>query len=54
MVRIIVGLVFLVVGYVAFKIALSVFVNTLLWCAVGAALLGAGFVAAKRITKKKD
>ena len=52
MARIIVGLVFLVVGYVALKIALSIFVSTLLWCAVGAALLGVGFVAVKRITKK--
>ena len=50
--RIIGGLIFLVVGYVMLKVVFSVVMSMLLWCVVGAALLGTGFVATKLITKK--
>lgn len=52
MARIIGGLVFLVVGYIMLKIVFSVVMSMLLWCVVGAALLGTGVVATKIITKK--
>jgi len=52
MARIIGGLVFLVVGYIMLKIVFSVVMNMLLWCVVGAALLGTGVVVTKVITKK--
>ena len=50
--RIIGGLIFLVVGYVVLKVVFSVVMSMLLWCVVGAALLGTGVVATKLITKK--
>lgn len=50
--RVIGGLIFLVVGYVVLKVVFSVVMSLLLWCVVGAALLGTGVVATKLLTKK--
>ena len=50
--KVIGGLAFLVVGYVVLKMVFSVVMSMLLWCVVGAALLGTGVVATKLITKK--
>ena len=50
--RIIGGLIFLAIGYVVIKVVFSVVMSMLLWCVVGAALLGTGVVATKLITKK--
>ena len=50
--KVIGGLAFLVVGYIVLKMVFSVVMSMLLWCVVGAALLGTGVVATKLLTKK--
>ena len=46
------GLIALIVGYVLLKVVFSVVMSMLLWCVVGAALLGTGVVATKMLTKE--
>ena len=50
--RFIGGLIFLMAGYIVLKFVFSVVMGMLLWCVVGAALLGTGVVATKLLTKK--
>lgn len=52
MARFIGGLIFLIAGCIVLKIVFSVVMSMLLWCVVGAALLGTGVVATKLLTKK--
>jgi hypothetical protein len=52
MARFIGGLIFLMAGYIVLKFVFSVVMGMLLWCVVGAALLGTGVVATKLLTKK--
>ena len=52
MARLIGGLIFLMAGYIVLKVVFSVVMGVLLWCVVGAALLGTGMVATKLLTKK--